>query len=149
MSYGILRLKLTASGRVHLITHSQDLENYFPKMNFGGTKNGSFVCLPCLFSLEYMVFYCVCFIVPVFLSSYLLHFGSHFAFLLFTDGELYNDLSLFLHFCLHKNKTYDNLWNFCVTIIFFFFKFAHKVSNNNAGMLFYYWHLGIVAVDLE
>ena len=142
MSNGILRLRLTASGRVHLITHSQDLEELFPENELRRDKK-YVLCLFALFVFTWVYcFYCVCFIVPVFLSSYLLHFGSHFTFLLFTD------LSLFLDFCLHKNTTYDNLWNFCVTI-FFFFKFAHKVSNNNASMLFYYWHLGIVAVDLE
>ena len=31
LSSGILRLKLTASGRVHVITDSQDLDELFPK----------------------------------------------------------------------------------------------------------------------
>ena len=31
VSNGILRLKLTASGRVHVITHSQDLDELFPE----------------------------------------------------------------------------------------------------------------------
>ena len=30
-----------------------------------------------------------------------------------------------------------------------FFKFAHKVDNKNGRMLFYYWYLGIVVIDLE
>ena len=31
VSNDILRLKLTASGRVHVITHSQDLDELFPE----------------------------------------------------------------------------------------------------------------------
>ena len=31
VSNGILRLKLTPSGRVHVITHSQDLDELFPE----------------------------------------------------------------------------------------------------------------------
>ena len=31
VSNGILRLKLIASGRVHVITHSQDLDELFPE----------------------------------------------------------------------------------------------------------------------
>ena len=62
-----------------------------------------------------MVF-CVYFTVPVFLSSYSWYFGSHFAFLLSANRDLFNTLLLYWHFCLHSKTTYDNLWIFRVII---------------------------------
>ena len=65
-----LRLKLTASGHVHVITHCQDLDKLFPENELLRTNNWSLVCSSCLFSLDFMVV-CVYFIVALFLSSYL------------------------------------------------------------------------------
>ena len=47
VSYGILRLKLTASGRVHVITHSQDLDELFPENELLWYEQ----YIPCLFVL--------------------------------------------------------------------------------------------------
>ena len=62
-----------------------------------------------------MVF-CVYFTVPVFLSSYSWYFGSHFAFLLSANRDLFNTLLLYWHFRLHSKTTYNNLWIFRVII---------------------------------
>ena len=64
VSNGTLKLKLTTNGCVHVITHSQDMDELFPKSELCE------VCLSCLFSLEFIVV-CVYFTVPAFLSSYL------------------------------------------------------------------------------
>ena len=110
VSNGTLRLKLTESDRVHIITPSQDLDELFPE---NALLNDNL--LPCLFSLEFTVFR-VYFTVLVFLSSYIWYFGSHFAFLLAANGNWYNALLLYWHFRLHSNTAYDNLWVFRVII---------------------------------
>ena len=54
MSNGILRIKLTVSGRVHVITHSQDLDELFPENELLRDKNRSLVSLSCLFFPDFM-----------------------------------------------------------------------------------------------
>ena len=114
--------------------------SYFLKMNFWRTNNRSLV-LPCLFSLEFMVF-SIYFTVLVFLPAYLYYFGSHFAFLLCANRDLYNALLLYWYFHLHSSTTYDNLWIFRVVIRNFKrSNIAHIVGNNNATMLLLAsWH---------
>ena len=46
------------------------------------------------------------------------------------NGDLFNALLLYWHFCLHSNITYDNLWIFRVGKKKK--KIAHIVGNNNA-----------------
>ena len=70
VSNDTLRLQLTASGRIHVITHSQDLEELFPENELMRVNKRSLVYLPCLFSLEFWLAY-VYFTVPVLLCSYL------------------------------------------------------------------------------
>ena len=70
VSNGTSRLKLTENGRVHIITHSQDLDELFPENELLRDEQW----IPCFVCLVYfhlsLRFFCVYFTVLV-LSSYL------------------------------------------------------------------------------
>ena len=55
MPYSILKLNLTAGGRLHVIT-SENVDELFPKHELLRDNQKSLVCLPSFFSLEFVVF---------------------------------------------------------------------------------------------
>ena len=90
-------------------------------MNFWGITN-RFLVLFVLFIFTWVYCFLRLFYSSGVLISTSLIFGSHFAFLLSDNRDLYNALLLYWHFLLHSNTTYDNLWIFCVIIKKFFKK---------------------------
>ena len=98
VSNGTLRLKITENGRVHIITHSQDLDELFPENELlrDEKKVPCFVCL-----VYFHLSLCFFAFILQFQCFYLHIFNILAAILLFYF--LITEIYTLLTFCLHGN----------------------------------------------